>query len=132
MARPYIPERNDIVWLDFEPKKGREIGKYRPALVLSSRAYNKQTGLMICCPISTSIRYSATEVPIENLEQPCVVVANLIHTVDWRERKVKLAARAEPGVMTEVLLRIVPLIGADAVIAAIIEKEGEWVESRVS
>ena len=125
MARPYIPERNDIVWLDFEPKKGREVGKYRPALVLSSRAYNKQTGLMICCPISTSIRHSATEVPIENLEQPCVVVTNLIHTVDWRERKVKLAARAEPGVITEVLLRIVPLIGADAVIAAIIEKENE-------
>jgi hypothetical protein len=36
-----------------------------------------------------------------------------------------LAARAEPGVITEVLLRIVPLIGADAVIAAIIEKENE-------
>ncbi|MDQ3562676.1 MAG: type II toxin-antitoxin system PemK/MazF family toxin [Pseudomonadota bacterium] len=122
MARPYVPQRNDIVWLDFEPKKGKEIGKYRPALVLSSRAYNKQTGLMICCPISTSIRNSGTEVPINNLEQPCVVAANIIHTVDWRERKVKLAAQAESGVMIEVLLRVIPLIGADAVIAALIEK----------
>jgi L-2-hydroxyglutarate oxidase LhgO len=69
--------------------------------------------------------HRAVKVSIENLEQPCVVAANLIHMVDWRERKVKLAARAEPGVMTEVLLRIVPLIGADAVIAAIIEKENE-------
>ncbi len=44
----YISERNDIVWLDFEPTKGKEIGKYRPALVLSSRQYNQLTGLLIC------------------------------------------------------------------------------------
>ena len=32
MARAgYVPERRDVVWLDFEPTKGREIGKYRPA-----------------------------------------------------------------------------------------------------
>jgi len=42
--------------------------------------------------------------------------------VDWRERKVKFAAQAESSVMTEVLLRVIPLIGADAVIAALIEK----------
>ena len=112
MPQRYVPDRNDIVWLDFEPTKGREIGKYRPTLVLSSRAYNKQTGLLICCPVSTSIRGAITEVPVNNLEQPCVVVANLIHTLDWLERKIKKAATAEPGVMEDVLARIVPLIGA--------------------
>ncbi|MBN2429502.1 MAG: MazF family transcriptional regulator, partial [Deltaproteobacteria bacterium] len=25
-------------------------------MVLSSEAYNRQTGLLICCPVSTSIR----------------------------------------------------------------------------
>jgi hypothetical protein len=30
MAR-YIPDRGEIVWLDFEPKRGKEIGKiFRP------------------------------------------------------------------------------------------------------
>ncbi|HAD49126.1 MAG TPA: MazF family transcriptional regulator, partial [Idiomarina sp.] len=52
----YVPTRNDLVFLDFEPTKGKEIGKYRPAFVLSSKAYNQQTGLLICCPVSTSIR----------------------------------------------------------------------------
>jgi len=33
MSQQYIPQRNDIVWLDFEPVKGKEIGKYRPAFV---------------------------------------------------------------------------------------------------
>lgn len=35
--------------------------QHRPALVLSSRQYHQQTGLLICCPVSTSIRGAATE-----------------------------------------------------------------------
>ena len=123
MAGRYIPERNDIVWLDFEPPKGREIGKYRPALVLSGGEYNRRSGLLICCPISTSIRQAPTEVPVENLEQPCVVAANLIHTFDWAARKVKKAADAQPGVMKEVLVRLIPLIGADQIIADALREE---------
>lgn len=114
--RMYVPERNEIIWLDFEPRKGREIGKYRPALVLSSKAYNRQTGLLICCPISTSIRGSATEVRVANLDKPSVVAANLIQTLAWKDRKAKRIAPAEKGVMEQVILRILPLIGADRVI----------------
>lgn len=109
----YIPERNDIIWLDFEPTKGKEIGKYRPALVLSSRVYNQQTGLLICCPISTSIRGSITEVAVHNLEEPSVVASSLIQTLSWKHRQVKKIAIAEDGVMKEVLYRLLPLIGAD-------------------
>ncbi|MBS52891.1 MAG: MazF family transcriptional regulator [Oceanospirillaceae bacterium] len=119
VAGRYIPDRNDIVFLDFEPIKGKEIGKYRPALVLSSKMYNQRSGLLICCPISTSIRGAATEVPIGNLESPSVVASNLINTLDWSERKVKKVAEAEQGVMEEVILRLIPLIGADQVISDI-------------
>lgn len=111
--KAYAPERNDIIWLDFEPTKGREIGKYRPVLVLSSKDYNQATGLIICCPISTSVRGGLTEVPITNLDQPSVVAANLIQTLSWRERKAKLIAEAGAGVLEEVLFRLLPLIGAD-------------------
>ena len=120
-AQPYVPERNDIIWLDFEPTKGKEIGKYRPALVLSSKSYNRQTGLLMCCPISTSIRGGATEVPVGNLDQSSVVAASLIQTLSWKDRKAKFIAQAETGVMDQVLLRIIPLIGADLVIEKFIE-----------
>ncbi len=116
MKEAYIPNRNEIVWLDFEPTRGKEIGKYRPALVLSSRAYNQQTGLLICCPVSTSIRGGTTEVNVNNLDQISVVAASLIQTLSWKNRKVKHITHAEEGVMKEVLLRIIPLIGADQVI----------------
>jgi mRNA interferase MazF len=118
---PYVPERGEIVWLDFEPTKGKEIGKYRPALVLSSRQYNSQTGLMICCPVSTSIRGAMTEVPVDNLDKPSVVASSLIQTLSWKDRKVKFIAKAETGVMEQVLVRIIPLIGADSVIEKFIE-----------
>ena len=32
----YIPEAGDIVWIDFDPQKGNEIQKRRPALVIFS------------------------------------------------------------------------------------------------
>ena len=111
----FIPQRNDIIWLDFEPIKGKEIGKYRPALVLSSQSYNQKTGILICCPISTSIRGGITEVRINNLDEPSVVAANLIQTLSWRERKVKLITSADKSVMEQVLVRIIPLIGADLI-----------------
>lgn len=113
----YVPKRNDIIWLDFDPTKGKEIGKYRPALVLSSEEYNQKSGLLICCPISTSARGGATEVPVDNIENGNSVVAtNLIQTLSWKERKVKFMTEAKPGLMDEVLLRIIPLIGADKII----------------
>ncbi len=112
MNMEYVPRRNDIVWLDFEPTKGKEIGKYRPALVLSGEEYSRKTGLVICCPISTSIRGGITEVPVNNLDTPCVVAASLIQTLSWKDRKVKFESEAEEGVFDDVLARIIPLIGA--------------------
>ncbi len=113
MGIRYVPDRNEIIWLDFEPTKGKEIGKYRPALVLSGKAYNQATGLLICCPISTSIRGVVTEVMVSNLKTPSVVAANLVMTLDWTQRKARKEAEAESGVMDAVLLRLLPLIGAE-------------------
>lgn len=116
MNKPYIPEKNDLIWLDFEPTKGKEIGKKRPALVLSSKDYNRKTGLLICCPVSTSIRGAATEVPVDNLQKKSVVAASLIQTLSWQDREATFITKARKGVFEEVILKIIPLIGADTVI----------------
>lgn len=120
MSKIYIPDRNDIIWLDFEPTKGKEIGKYRPAIVLSSHEYNNKTGLLICCPISTSVRGGATEVKVDNLDTPSVVAASLIQTLSWKDRQAKFIAKAKTGVMEDVLMRLIPLIGADKLIEDIV------------
>lgn len=109
----YIPERFDVVFLDFEPKKGKEVGKYRPALVLSSKEYNKKTGLLICCPISTSIRGHLSEVPVDCLEKPSVIASSIIQTLSWQDRKAKFIKKVNLKILEAVLQRLLPLIGAN-------------------
>lgn len=116
MNKKYIPERNHIIWLDYEPTKSKEIGKYRPSLVLSSEIYSKNKGLVVCCPISTSIRGAKTEVRVNNLDLPSVVATSLIQTLSWKERKAQFITEADKGVMQEVLTRVMILIGADKMI----------------
>lgn len=109
----YIPERFDVILLDFDPKKGNEIGKYRPALVLSSKSYNQKTGLLICCPISTSIRGHITEVSVDGLEKPSVVASSIIQTLSWQTRNAKFIKKVDREVVAAVLQRLLPLIGVD-------------------
>ena len=112
MTKLYIPERFDIIFLDFEPKKGKEIGKYRPALVLSSKEYNKKTGLLICCPLSTSIRGHVSEVPVDGLAKPSVIASGIIQTLSWQDRKAKFVKKVNHETFEAVLQRLLPLIGA--------------------
>ncbi len=112
----FIPGRKDIVWLDFEPTKGKEIGKYRPALVLSSREYNRKTGLLICCPVSTSIRGGTTEVTLSRMEKPSVVAASLVQILAWKERKAKKIVTAKQSEFEETLSKLLPLIGANELV----------------
>ena len=108
----YVPDRGDIIWLDFEPTK-ISWGENRPALVLSPKSYAKSTKYIVVCPISTSIRKNAMEVPVNGLDKPSVVVSTVINTYSWKDRNVKKITKAKPNIVKEVLLRLMPVIGAE-------------------
>jgi len=111
--RNYLPERGDIIWIDFEPTKGKEIGKLRPALVLTSKAYHSKKRLLMCCPITTSLRGGLEEVPIDGLGKPSAVVSSMVQTLSWTDRNVSFIQKATKDVQNEVLLRLLPLLGAE-------------------
>ena len=46
----YVPERGDVIWLEFNPQAGHEQAGHRPALVVSPAAYNGKTSLALVCP----------------------------------------------------------------------------------
>jgi len=48
--------------------------------------------------------------------------SSLIQTLSWKNRKAKRIAPAEKGVMDQVILRILPLIGADKIIQKFINE----------
>ena len=52
MVRSYVPERGDVVAINFDPQEGREQSGRRPAIVLSPATYNGKVGLAIFCPIT--------------------------------------------------------------------------------
>lgn len=55
--RGYTPEQGDIVYVTFDPQSDREIKKRRPALVVSATPYNRATGFVQICPITSTIRH---------------------------------------------------------------------------
>lgn len=65
MAARYTPETGDLVWLQFDPQAGHEQAGHRPAMVLSPATYNKKSGLMLCCPMTTQIKGYPFEVVIK-------------------------------------------------------------------
>ena len=58
----YIPDKGDIVSINFNPSAGKEIMKRRPAFVISRIAFNKHTGFAVVAPITSTIRNMQLEV----------------------------------------------------------------------
>ena len=88
---PWVPERQDIIWIDCNPQAGREMRDVHPFLVLSPRSFNERTSLVIGLPMTTA-EYNA--------DNPFAVMAGqaksgktsyvLCHqpkSFDWRARE---------------------------------------------
>lgn len=48
----YTPDRQDIIWINFQPSTKQEMRGRHPALVMSSANYSKVTGLVMVMPIT--------------------------------------------------------------------------------
>lgn len=55
----WVPERQDIIWIDCNPQVGTKMRDVHPMLVLSTGAFNQKTGLVIGLPMTTAA-YNAT------------------------------------------------------------------------
>lgn len=107
----YIPERGDVVWLDFDPQTGHEQAGKRPALVISPFSYNKKVGLAIFCPITSQEKGFPFEVKLpENLKTKGVVLADQIKSLDWRQRNAKFFCKAPEEILEEVFEKVQTLI----------------------
>ncbi len=51
--------RGDIVLVDFNPAKGGEIGKYRPAIIISNNDDNEILDTIIVIPLSSIVEANA-------------------------------------------------------------------------
>ena len=103
MVKRYVPDRGDIVWLNFTPQAGHEQAGHRPALVLSPAAYNGKTGLMLCCPITSQVKGYPFEVRLDaGADAQGVVLSDQVKSLDWQARQ----ATKRGGVLTLLLMDV--------------------------
>lgn len=109
-AALHVPDRGQIIAIDFDPKAGGEIGKRRPALVISPKAYNRATGFVLVCPLTSQPRGNALEVAVTGAKTSGSVLVDRIRSFDWRARRSVLIEKAPAGLFDEVSARLLPLI----------------------
>ena len=111
MARRFVPDAGDIVWLKFSPQAGHEQAGHQTALVLSPAAYNSKTGTMLCCPMTTQIKGYPFEVIIHAQGASGAVLSDQVKNLDWRGRKAAQKGKASTEELDEVRAKIAALLG---------------------
>jgi mRNA interferase MazF len=106
----YVPARGDIIWLEFDPQKGKEIQKTRPALTISPYEYNLKTGLGLFMPITSKIKGYPFEILIENKEIQGAVLCDQIRSLDWKVRNAKFITHLATTILDEALAKFLVLL----------------------
>ena len=123
VTKNYIPERGDVVWINFDPQSGHvpqprpkvegsplaQKGK-RPAIVISPKEYNKKVGLGLFCPITSKIKNYPFEVSISIKKVKGVVLSDQIKSFDWTTRKIEFIAKEKPEKIEEIINKLSVLI----------------------
>jgi len=106
----YVPEKGDIVRLDFDPSAGKEIMKRRPGFVLSRKLFNEHTGFAIVAPITSTRRGMALEVPLTGTQTTGTILIHQMRSLDYESRSIELLEKAPEEVTskaTELSLAII-------------------------
>jgi mRNA interferase MazF len=90
----WIPERQDVIWIDCNPQAGREMRDLHPFLVLSPRAFNDRTSLVIGLPMTTAeynadnpFAVAAGPVAGKKAGKTSYVLCHQPKSFDWRARQ---------------------------------------------
>lgn len=93
MAAPnklWVPDRRDMIWIDFNPQAGREMKDEHPMMVLSTRAFNERTGIVIGVPMTHAESNETNPFAVKFAGPKGDVGYVLSHqpkSLDWRMRR---------------------------------------------
>jgi mRNA interferase MazF len=111
MVDRYIPDRGDLVWLQFNPQSGYEQAGKRPALVISPSSYNGKVGLALFCAVTSKIKGYPFEVVIpQNLPIEGVILTDQLKSLDWQTRQAAFICKISEETLSEVISKIELLI----------------------
>ncbi len=103
----YVPDRGDLIWLDFNPQKGHEQRGKRPALVITPKLYNEKTSLCLCVPITSKIKGYPFEVQIpKGLAVEGTILSDQIKNLDFSARDARFICKLPHPVLQNVQVNI--------------------------
>ena len=106
-----MPDKGDLVWLDFNPQSGHEQSGKRPALILSPAGYNGKTRLALCVPITSRQKGYPFEVILpDDLPVNRVILSDHIKNLDWKERNATFIGVVPPEVLAETVGKFLTLV----------------------
>jgi mRNA interferase MazF/mRNA interferase ChpB len=106
----YIPDQGDIIWLSFDPSRGKEIIKRRPAYVVSRKLFNGHAGLALVAPISSTVRDIKLEVVLDDsLTTQGAILIYQVKSLDFMERDALFIERVSQATVDQVktLLKVI-------------------------
>lgn len=110
-SRPYVPDRGEVVWLNFTPQAGHEQAGRRPALVISPAAYNGKAGLALLCPITNQVKGYPFEVQLPgDLPVSGAVLTDQVKSLDWKIRRAERLCVVPGTAVVEALDKLMPLL----------------------
>ena len=104
--KTYIPDAGDIVWVDFSPAIGREQKGFRPALVLSNKNINNNSGLFISCPITSAVKSYSLNTNINSKKIKGQILTNQIKTMDWENKRVIFIEKIDQDTFDDVKAKL--------------------------
>ena len=110
VTNTYVPDRGDIVWVDFNPYRGHEQAGRRPALTVSPQTYNRKAGLALMCPITSKIKDYPFEVSVKQDKIQGAVLADQVQSLDWKERNTRFIEKIDVTLLESVQQKLLLLI----------------------
>ena len=110
-AASYIPRAGDIAWLDFDPQVGREQAKRRPALVVTEQSYNRASGLVMVCPLTSRRKPYPFALPVSIDKVEGAVLVDHVKSMDWAARKAAFHSKADAALLAKVRAYLGVLLG---------------------
>ena len=109
MVSKYIPKQGDIVYINFNPTKGHEQKGYRPAIIVSKDIFNKNTKMVIVCPITSNMKDFPTHYILEDSKKIFgSVLCEHVRSIDIDAREIRFVEKAS----NNDLISIITLLGA--------------------
>lgn len=108
----HVPDAGDVYWIDYGGPMGHEQGGRRPSLVLSPRAYNARSSILVTCPISRTDRRWPFQVAISPVDRiKGFALVDQLRALDPLARHVRLAGAVSDETLRRVRLVLASLLG---------------------